>query len=90
MKHSNRLFLYISIVMPLLLATQSSPQQVCTFAGAGSTAAAPYYADVISQFNPLFPQSLFTYNPNGSGTGVAQFLAGTVQYAGTDNFLTNV
>src|SRR5438046_2227583 len=53
-----------------------------TVTGAGSTFAAPIYQQWGSG---LKGQGLtLNYNPIGSGGGVAQFTAGTVNFAGTD------
>jgi phosphate transport system substrate-binding protein len=53
-----------------------------TVTGAGSTFAAPIYQQWASN---LKGQGLtLNYNPIGSGGGVAQFTAGTVNFAGTD------
>ena len=53
-----------------------------TITGAGSTFAAPIYQQWGSN---LKGQGLtLNYNPIGSGGGVAQFTAGTVNFAGTD------
>ena len=60
----------------------SSNSPAVTLSGAGSTFAAPIYQQVGSE---LKGQGLtVNYQSIGSGAGVAQFTAGTVDYAGSD------
>jgi phosphate transport system substrate-binding protein len=66
--------------------SSSSSSAKATLNGAGSTFAAPIYQQVGSE---LKGQGLtINYQGVGSGAGVSQFAAGTVDYAGSDPALT--
>jgi phosphate transport system substrate-binding protein len=55
-----------------------------TLRGAGSTFASLLYKKWIDAFHSVSPQVLITYDPVGSGEGVARFIAGEVDFAGSD------
>jgi phosphate transport system substrate-binding protein len=63
-------------------STSSTGSVSGTLTGAGSTFAAPIYSQWGS--NLKGKGLTLNYNPIGSGGGVAQFTAGTVNFAGTD------
>ena len=63
-------------------STSSTGSVSGTVTGAGSTFAAPIYSQWGS--NLKGKGLTLNYNPIGSGGGVAQFTAGTVNFAGTD------
>lgn len=54
-----------------------------TITGAGSTFAAPLYGQLGSEFKTSSGNTI-NYQAVGSGAGVAQFIAGTVNYGATD------
>lgn len=83
----NRYLLALSFTISLSLHSISN-SVICTINGAGSSAAAPFYNSVISQFNKLFPQSPATYAGSGSGAGANALIARQVIFAGTDNVFT--
>lgn len=56
--------------------------------GAGSTFAAPLYESWMVAFKKAHPELLTSYEVVGSGEGISKFLAGAVDFAGTDAPLT--
>ena len=67
-------------------SSSSNSSVKATLNGAGSTFAAPIYQQVGSDLKG--DGLTINYQPVGSGAGVAQFAAGTVNYAGSDPALT--
>ncbi|MGE0762194.1 MAG: phosphate ABC transporter substrate-binding protein PstS [Bdellovibrionales bacterium] len=53
--------------------------------GAGSTFAAPLYAKWAAEYRQLDPSIEINYQSIGSGGGVRQFIAGTVDFGATDD-----
>ncbi len=62
----------------------SSGKSGGTISGAGSTFAAPLYDELGSRIKDSDGITV-NYNPIGSGGGIAQFTAGTVDFGGTDS-----
>jgi phosphate transport system substrate-binding protein len=58
-----------------------------TLNGAGSSAQQAAQAAWAADFQGRNPDVTVNYDPSGSGAGVEQFLAGGVQFAGTDKYL---
>lgn len=56
--------------------------------GAGSTFAEPLYSKWSSSFGKAHPQFRVNYQGIGSGAGIRQLTAGTVDFAGTDAVMT--
>ena len=56
--------------------------------GAGSTFAAPLYKKWIEEYAVAHPGVSIAYDSVGSGEGVKRFIAGTVDFAGSDEILT--
>ena len=68
---------------------QSSPSSgTTTLSGAGSTFAAPLYKKWIEEYGVGRNASSITYDAVGSGEGVKRFIAGTVDFAGSDEIIT--
>jgi phosphate transport system substrate-binding protein len=67
----------------LLLGTAASAQGLL-INGAGATFPAPLYQKWFSEYNKLNPNIKFNYQPIGSGGGIQQFTAGTVDFGATD------
>lgn len=63
-------------------------QQV-TLTGAGSTFAYPLYSAWSSEFHKLHPNVQVNYQSIGSGGGIRQVTAGTVDFGGTDGPMTD-
>jgi len=59
-----------------------------TFAGAGSSAQKAAIDAWTAAFQSQNPDATVNYDPSGSGAGREQFLAGGVQWAGSDSALT--
>ena len=55
-----------------------------SIAGAGATAPAPLYQRWLAEYNKKFPNIQISYQSVGSGTGVKQFLAKTIDFGATD------
>lgn len=56
--------------------------------GAGSTFAAPLYKKWIDEYGVTHRNMTISYDAVGSGEGVKRFLAGTVDFAGSDEILS--
>lgn len=67
----------------LLLGTAASAQGLL-INGAGATFPAPLYQKWFSEYNKLNPNIKFNYQPIGSGGGIQQFTAGTVDFGASD------
>lgn len=59
-----------------------------TFTGAGASFPAPVYRQWTYSYSNAHPGTQITYQSLGSGAGLNQIKAGTVDFAGTDNPLT--
>jgi phosphate transport system substrate-binding protein len=57
-----------------------------SISGAGATFPAPVYQEWASRFKDAFGTTV-NYNPIGSGGGIAQFTAGTVDFGASDAFM---
>lgn len=56
--------------------------------GAGATFPAPLYSQYFQRFQQQNPNIQVNYQAVGSGAGIRQVIAGTVQFGGTDAYLT--
>ncbi|HUB06828.1 MAG TPA: phosphate ABC transporter substrate-binding protein PstS [Myxococcales bacterium] len=59
-----------------------------TINGAGSTFAYPMYSKWFDEYHKLHPNTEFNYQSIGSGGGIRQVIAGTVDFGGTDGPMT--
>lgn len=66
----------------------ASAQQV-TVAGAGATFPAPVYQDWIDTYKDVQPNVALSYEPVGSGEGIRRFIAGTVDFGGSDRAMSD-
>lgn len=57
--------------------------------GAGATFPAPIYSKWFSEYHALHPNVEINYQPIGSGGGIRQVTAGTVDFGATDGPMTN-
>jgi phosphate transport system substrate-binding protein len=57
--------------------------------GAGATFPAPLYKKWLEVYRTQHPQVLVSYDPIGSGDGVQQFIAGTVDFGASDAAMTD-
>ncbi len=67
-----------------LIASASAFGQTVSLTGAGSTFAYPLYSTWASQYNKLHPNVQINYQSIGSGGGIRQLIAGTVDFGATD------
>jgi phosphate transport system substrate-binding protein len=74
--------------LAILAASSVSAQQI-SLTGAGSTFAYPLYSDWASQYHKLHPNVEVNYQSIGSGGGIRQLIAGTVDFGATDGPMTN-
>jgi len=65
------------------------PSTPVTLLGAGATFPAPLLQTWTSQFNQLYPSITINYNPIGSGGGIQQITAKTVDFGASDAPLTD-
>jgi phosphate transport system substrate-binding protein len=72
-----------------LLITASAFAQEISLTGAGSTFAYPLYSSWASQYHKLHPNVEVNYQSIGSGGGIRQLIAGTVDFGATDGPMTD-
>ncbi len=76
-----------SLLLPLLgtlLALTAPHASAVQLSGAGASFPAPLYQRWAVEFNKVNPDVQLNYQSVGSGAGVKQFLAGTVDFAASD------
>jgi phosphate transport system substrate-binding protein len=74
-------------------ATGSAASADCfegTLNAEGSSAQKNAFEEAASSFLEKCPKATVNYNPTGSGTGIKQFIAGQVDFAGSDSALKTV
>ena len=82
----------VTMIRKLLLLTSltaSAFAQQVTLTGAGSTFAYPLYSKWASEFHQSHPNVQINYQSIGSGGGIRQVSAGTVDFGGTDGPMTD-
>src|SRR5262245_33097475 len=67
---------------------QTKSDSANSIRGAGSTFAAPLYKKWIDEYGVSHRNVTFSYDGVGSGEGVKRFLAGAVDFAGSDEILS--
>jgi phosphate transport system substrate-binding protein len=65
-------------------AGQLAGGKTITISGAGASFPAPLYQRWFSEFNKKYPNIQISYQSVGSGAGVKQFIAGTVDFGASD------
>jgi phosphate transport system substrate-binding protein len=70
------------------IQAQTKTEDTVSLRGAGSTFAAPLYKKWIDEYGVSHRKVAITYDAVGSGEGVKRFLAGTVDFAGSDEILS--
>lgn len=63
--------------------------QALTLNGAGATFPKPLYDRYIAEFTKKYPDIQVNYQGIGSGGGIKQLIAGTVDFAGSDAAMTD-
>ncbi len=71
-----------TLVLALFFMTNASASTLVN--GAGSTFAEPVYTKWFSEYQKTEKESQFNYQGIGSGAGIKQLIAGTVDFAGSD------
>ncbi|HEY8903334.1 MAG TPA: extracellular solute-binding protein, partial [Chthoniobacterales bacterium] len=71
------------------LGLVSSSQAAVQLSGAGASFPAPLYQRWAVEYNKLHPDVQVNYQSVGSGAGVKQFTAGTVDFAASDAAMTD-
>lgn len=69
-------------------SASSSSGGVVSINGAGSTFAYPMYSKWFDEYHKAHPDAQFNYQSIGSGGGIRQIIAGTVDFGGTDGPMT--
>jgi phosphate transport system substrate-binding protein len=72
-----------------LIVTASAFAQTISLTGAGSTFAYPLYSSWSSHYHSLHPNVEVNYQSIGSGGGIRQLIAGTVDFGATDGPMTD-
>ncbi len=72
----------VALALPLLAET-------VTLNGAGATFPYPMYSKWFSEYNKLHPDVQINYQSIGSGGGIRQVLAGTVEFGASDGPMTD-
>lgn len=65
-------------------SSSAANDQTLTIAGAGSSFVYPVLQEWIGAYAKISPKAEINYQPKGSGAGIAQFQAGTVDFGATD------
>src|SRR6266852_7016035 len=81
MRRMTRLLWCALVALPALGQT--------TLNGAGATFPYPIYSKWFSEYHKLHPDIQINYQPIGSGGGIRQVIAGTVDFGATDGPMTD-
>lgn len=77
-------FQALVITLALVAAMSSTASANTLVNGAGSTFAEPVYTKWFNEYQKTEKEAQFNYQGIGSGAGIKQLIAGTVDFAGTD------
>jgi phosphate transport system substrate-binding protein len=77
------------VVLTLVLALAMSAAAATTLNGAGATFPYPIYSKWFSEYHKLHPDVEINYQSIGSGGGIRQLLAGTVDFGASDGPMTD-
>jgi phosphate transport system substrate-binding protein len=86
---TGRIFIVNAALAAALTAGVASAQQV-PITGAGATFPYPMYSKWFDEYHKKFPQIPINYASIGSGGGIAQVTAGTVDFGASDGPMTDV
>jgi phosphate transport system substrate-binding protein len=78
----------LALAAVLALAARTATAAPVLVTGAGATFPNPLYSKWFSDYNKLHPDIRFNYQSIGSGGGIQQFTAGTVDFGATDAPMT--
>ncbi len=79
----------ISLLSAAFLGLVASSQAAVQLSGAGASFPAPLYQRWAVEFNKANPDVQINYQSVGSGAGIKQFTAGTVDFAASDAAMTD-
>jgi phosphate transport system substrate-binding protein len=74
----------LALAALLTLGFSTAAADPLLITGAGATFPFPLYSKWFSEYNKLYPDIRFNYQSIGSGGGIQQFTAGTVEFGATD------
>src|SRR5258708_14730602 len=77
------MLLLLCVVLPVAVFGQT------TLNGAGATFPNPMYSKWFSEYHKLHPDVQINYQPIGSGGGIRQVIAGTVDFGASDMPMTD-
>src|SRR5512146_3548099 len=90
MKHLRRSYLIRRIAMLCLVAGLAAEAMAqTTLNGAGATFPYPIYSKWFSEYHKLHPDVEINYQSIGSGGGIRQLQAGTVDFGASDGPMTD-
>jgi len=84
----NHWYILLIVLFVLSAPALAAPGQTI-ITGAGATFPYPLYATWFKEYARVDPSVTFNYQPIGSGSGVRQMLAGTLDFSATDKFLSD-
>src|SRR5947208_15657190 len=79
----------LTLLLLCALVTLPAIAQTTTLSGAGATFPNPMYSKWFSEYHKLHPDIEINYQPIGSGGGIRQVLAGTVEFGASDGPMTD-
>jgi phosphate transport system substrate-binding protein len=81
--------LLVCVLLPLALWCQTSANTTTTLNGAGATFPNPIYSKWFSEYHKIHADVQVNYQPIGSGGGIRQLTAGTVDFGASDMPMTD-
>jgi phosphate transport system substrate-binding protein len=79
----------VSLVFVAVVAISGQASAATLINGAGATFPYPIYSKWFSEYAKIDPSVKFNYQSIGSGGGIKQIMAGTVDFGASDMFLTD-
>src|SRR5215470_4118092 len=74
----------LAVLLPLIATATGAAAQNLLINGAGATFPYPMYSKWFDEYHKKFPNLQFNYQSIGSGGGIQQVTAGTVDFGATD------
>jgi len=81
--------LLVCVLLPLALWCQTPANTTTTLNGAGATFPNPIYSKWFSEYHKIHSEVQVNYQPIGSGGGIRQLTAGTVDFGASDMPMTD-
>jgi phosphate transport system substrate-binding protein len=79
----------LTVVLCIALLASCAAAQTTTLNGAGATFPYPMYSKWFNEYHKLYPNIEINYQSIGSGGGIRQVMAGTVDFGATDGPMTD-